>query len=326
MNRHFRSGHVIFTFWLGMLLVLITLTATAQSLPPPGGYVPHPVQRLERVPEPPGRLIPYRKGKLWGYADTTGRLVIAPVFETEPKVFLSGFGQIITRQRDPVTPFAKRYARPGSVYMFLNARGDLLWADRRHAVLLGADSSLLLVKQQGRYFDSVVYRFSRTATGRLWLRKEQLLPKAGLQVDAVGGLGPDRGIAYRRQNLPAKVNMLAPQLLQTALMDKQGRLLTGFNYARIYPFRHGVARFEQTGRDTDQWGLLDRQGQEVLPGVYQQVEDGGQGHLLANRRVGRERTCFLLDTLGRQVGPVRLGSLYWVVPGQLLSWLDEAGA
>ena len=270
--------------------------------------------------------MPYRKGRLWGYADTTGRVVIAPVFSNEPEKFLGGYGQVNTRQANPVTPFAKRYARPGGVYLFLNARGDMLWPDRRHAVLLGADSSLILVKQRGRYFDSAVYRFSRTTTGRLRLRKKQLVPPEGGGVTGVDGLGAGRGIAYLRQNLPAKANVLAPQLLRAALVDKQGRRLTGFDYARIHPFRNGLARFEQTGRDVDQWGLLDRQGREVLPGLYQDVEDGGRGRLLANRRVDRDHTCFILDTLGRQVGPVRAGSLYWVAMGQLLSWDDGAGS
>lgn len=308
-----------------LLLCLLAFLGTAWAQVPPGGYMPHPVQGLVRVPEPPGGLIPYRKGQLWGYADTTGRVVIRPVFEYEPEVFLCGFGQVVTRLPYPKSAFAKRYARPGSMFLFLNARGDLLWADRRHAVLLRTDSSLTLIKKKGHYFDSAAFCFGRTTTGWPVLRKEQLLPPEGLLVDAVGGLGADRGIAYYRlQKLPAKVNMLASQLRRAALLDKQGRLLTGFNYASIYPFRHGVARFEQTGRGSDQWGLLDRQGRELLPGVYEAVEDGGLGRLLANRQVGRERTCFLLDTLGRRVGPVRHGAMYWVAPGQVLSWGEGA--
>lgn len=307
------------------LVVTLLLAPVVSAQVPPGGYVPHPVERLQRVPEPPGGLIPYHKGNRWGYADTTGRVVIAPVFENEPEVFLCGFGQVISRVHEPQSEFSKRYAQPGSPLLFLNARGDLLWADRRHAVLLGADSSLQLVKQEGLFFDSVVYRFSRAITGRPLLRKEQLLPKGGPLVDAVAGLGAERGIAYRKQSLPPKANVLAPQLLRTALVDKQGHLLTGFNYSDIHPFRHGLARFEQTGRASGQWGLLDRQGREVLPGAYEQIEDGDQGRLLANRQVGNERTCFIVDTLGQRVGPVRAGALYWVVPGRMLGWGTEAG-
>ncbi|MGI4870579.1 MAG: hypothetical protein ACRYFX_05300 [Janthinobacterium lividum] len=63
-----------------LLLLLLALAGHAlpgygQALlsPPPGGYPPAVVTTLAPVPVPPGGLIPYRKGDLWGYADTTGR-------------------------------------------------------------------------------------------------------------------------------------------------------------------------------------------------------------------------------------------------------------
>ena len=321
-----RTVSAAFYFALTLLTTVYPRCVVAQI--PLGGYRPQEVKLLHKAPLPPAGLLPYRKGNRWGYADTTGRVVIAPVFENEPEVFLCGFGQVATQLLYPESDFAKRYDRPGSSLMFLNARGEFLWANRRHAVVLRADSSLALIKKKGHYFDSAAAAFGRTVTGRPVLRKEQILPPDGLLVDAVSGLGADRGIAYYHlQILPPKVNVLAPQLYRAALIDKQGRLLTGFNYSDIYPFHHGLARFEQTGRSEDQWGLLDRQGREVLPGAYEIIEDGGQDRLLANRLIGRrERTCFLVDTLGQRVGPVRSGALYWVAPGKLLIWGEGVGA
>ena len=74
-----------------LLLVLLPCAVGAQpELPPPGGWPLRPVATLRAVPEPPGGLVPYRQGSLWGFADTTGRVWIRPVFASEPPRFGAG--------------------------------------------------------------------------------------------------------------------------------------------------------------------------------------------------------------------------------------------
>jgi hypothetical protein len=83
-----------------LLLLLLPWAALAQELPPPGGWPLRPVTELRAVPEPPGGLVPYRQGALWGFADTTGRVWIRPVFTAEPARFGAGL-LLQTEQQAP---------------------------------------------------------------------------------------------------------------------------------------------------------------------------------------------------------------------------------
>jgi hypothetical protein len=79
-------------------LLLLPWAAAAQDLPPPGGWPLRTVAVLRVVPEPLGGLIPYRQGQLWGFADTTGRVWIRPVFTTQPPRF--GAGLLLQAQQE----------------------------------------------------------------------------------------------------------------------------------------------------------------------------------------------------------------------------------
>lgn len=83
-----------------LFFLLWTWAAVAQELPPPGGWPLRTVTELRAVPEPPGGLVPYRQGQLWGFADTTGRVWIRPVFASEPPRFGAGL-LLQAQQRGP---------------------------------------------------------------------------------------------------------------------------------------------------------------------------------------------------------------------------------
>ncbi|MGI4870333.1 MAG: WG repeat-containing protein [Janthinobacterium lividum] len=132
-----------------LLLVLLPCFVGAQQLPPPGGWPLRPVAELRAVPEPPGGLVPYRQGPLWGFADTTGRVWIRPVFASEPLRFGSelllwaerpaGFGPFKRRsgQQEPANEAATWNVRYGS----FDASGILnpdAFPVRRAAFLLNA--------------------------------------------------------------------------------------------------------------------------------------------------------------------------------------------
>ncbi|MDQ2794268.1 MAG: hypothetical protein M3Y12_09725 [Bacteroidota bacterium] len=74
--------------WLG--LALFPLPTQAQTPPP------RFEQRLPRVAPPPGRLLPYRRGERWGYADSTGRVVVAPVLRAAPLFSPAGVVRVDT--------------------------------------------------------------------------------------------------------------------------------------------------------------------------------------------------------------------------------------
>ena len=102
---------------LSLLLLLLPWAAPAQELPPPGGWPLRPVTELRAVPEPPGGLVPYRHGALWGFADTTGRVWIRPVFETEPPRFGAGLLLRAESSTDQRQQASKQQLPPQKTYL-----------------------------------------------------------------------------------------------------------------------------------------------------------------------------------------------------------------
>lgn len=137
-----------FHYFPGLALVFLLLLTgrggwaqPAAELPPVGGWPLRPVQTLRLVPEPPGGLIPYRKGQRWGYADTTGRIWIKPVLVDQPPELLGGVARVNLRTKPRRGPERKPSR---SAKGLLNARGELLVAPPRRSVrfVLLPDSSL----------------------------------------------------------------------------------------------------------------------------------------------------------------------------------------
>ncbi len=136
-----------FWFWVGLMLAGV-VTVRAQ----PGAPL-REVTRLARVPEPPGGLIPYRAGTLWGYADTTGRIVIRPCISwatiQETTLFDHGFA-VIRAAIEPSAVQALVSQTPGTEpsepeayrLLVLNARGELLRVRQSEAAVQQPDGSL----------------------------------------------------------------------------------------------------------------------------------------------------------------------------------------
>ena len=305
-------------------LSLLLLAATAAlAQPPPGGYVPKQVKHLARVAEPPGGLVPYRKGALWGYADTTGNVVIAPVLNYQPAFFTFGFGQVYEEQDDErgrqVDHNSKEFRLGLHTHRrFLNARGETLKGDNTHVVILMPDSSLQLVERQKYIGQPGLLEFRRNDDGTLQVITE-LIDDAKVKFYMMSYLGDGRTIGYKRQNLPPKAYALAPHLLRGALVDGEQRRLTPFKYAKIYPFRDGFARFEATGAAHAQWGLLDRNGRELLH-HYSSVDGPHSNRLIVYRSARDATTAFsgIVDTAGHFIARFEQRALLWLIPGQLI--------
>lgn len=110
---------------VGLLLMLTALLrpVLAQELPP-GGWPLRLVTELAVVPEPPGGLVPYRQGQLWGYADTTGRVWIQPQFAQEPPLFGQG---LLLRTGEGRQPWW--HTRYGTVWWELrNGKNEMQWS------------------------------------------------------------------------------------------------------------------------------------------------------------------------------------------------------
>ena len=266
--------------------------ALSDSLLPPGGWPLRRVTTLGPAPEPPGGLVPYRKGKRWGYADTTGRVWIAPVFQREPGFFKRSFARYETTRAQlgheelyymPTNPSTHRErrlqwrydrqqvleadeAKRQDTLLLLNARGEYLltcWA-RPRRFSRAPDSSRAFTE---RPTSAAVYRNPGTPA-RFYFRL--FLDPAGF-VSWVD-IGNRRFLAYRWKwwwpttKLSIIDNWFKHRSFRhtrAALFTATGRRLTRYRFKQISQFRGGVALYQD--RTDGSLGLLDTTGQRLTP-------------------------------------------------------------
>lgn len=233
-------------YWAVMLSFAFFLMLSASAQTPPDGLVPRRVTHLMRVPEPLGGLVAYRKGKLWGYSDTSGHVLIKPVFQREPAPFALGVG-LLTPEQDSLT--------------LINARGEFIRASHRQAIGFAPGEQLQLVSRKGIGFRPALAGL-HYPKGRLEAVWDTLWLSPSNNADDVR-LSLTRGLRYRQSRLPGKLAELDTEHGQGALIDEHGKPLTKYIYSSIDPFVRGFAVAKRTGPGAG-WVLLNRRGQEVV--------------------------------------------------------------
>ena len=296
---------MLYTILVGLLLGLGTKALpTTQTLPF--------VQHLVRVPLPPGGLVPYRRGKLWGYADTTGRVVIAPVLTSAPLFSSAGFVRIDAYYQLPGQHAHHLDANPDDYRdlatlgrpqqrLFLNARGECLRALPHEVALLEADGSLQLAP---RYVDANAGRLELIdipppldLVQTFWwlVPKQQLttrrLGRARLERRLVQGASSD---VYHYPQLPDRIEYSAV------------RHYLGFK--RVHRRRYGPAHHKLAWLKTrTPYALLDENGRRLTPYRYERIGDFSEGLAVVTQyeRKRHSYACGLLDRQGHEVLPVR---------------------
>ena len=289
--------------WAGVLLVLLLVLLGALGLRAQPGAPLREVTRLARVAEPPGGLIPYRSDKLWGYADTTGRVVIRPCLYWDAIQETAFFDQGFVRLDAYIDPEAllplpgRATSKPKEFGLqILNARGELLRVRPWEAAVQQPDGSLQCLPRaqaQGRRELFALVREPWQNTGF----NAGLYHRVGMP-DSTSALPPaPPGAAYGKalgahrvawEAAPASRppagarHQLAPPTLY-ALGDERGRLLTGYQFAAIAPFQEGraaitywlkasaAARRDGRPAATTTAGYLDTLGRVVIPARYERV-------------------------------------------------------
>ncbi len=254
----------LFLLWLAYLLGGPSLLVIGQAVPvpPPGGFTIQPVKQLRPAPEPPGGLVPYREGNLWGYCDTLGQIWIKPTFGRETTFFVRGFAQVM---REP------KHLQPEGAYYWLNARGECLNSGSDYAVIPTPDGALRAIRRRrnrsGKELVIIAaadtlaliaqlppYRYPQplaprlfsvergwTATVKLWYSVRLLLPVSFLQ-------------------------WLNDRYQSRGIIDDRGRRLGRKVYKQIAPFKNGEAFvLRKTRGDTTQLGRLDSTGRPLGP-------------------------------------------------------------
>jgi hypothetical protein len=259
-------------------------------------YQPHEVRRLAPAAEPPGGLVPYRHAKLWGYADTSGHVVLKPWLPEEPPFFIGGFAKL-TYSRIPVAD-----------YLVLNAHGEYLHVRPGQAIGLGPAGSVEVVRAADFPDRPFVTSFPQDVWPSEYARKRWC--KAHVDGRFVGGLRVDSYTLgngrFSRRNWVRRQRPGEPtdSVERYAMVDAQGHRLTGYYYEEISEFHSGRAVVLRAGRV----GYLNRQGQEVIkPRYYAQPDDYGAqschfAHGVARVYLDSLRSG-LIDTHGRVLLP-----------------------
>ena len=299
--------------WSALSSYLFSFLLQAQLVPTEGSPL-REVARLERVPEPPGGLIPYRKGKLWGYADTTGRLIIQPVWQghgvQETVLFRDGFAIVA-----PPVPLAAVKWLPGRTAALsqgaeyrlyvINARGELLRVRKSESAVRQSDGSLRVLPRwqaHGRWELRTLYQFPEEATGVSHVEYQRVqqaddqpenLPVDAYDVRLLGARRASWSVKPPRQ-VRSHASARQTSLNRYTLAKLDGRCLTDYRFASLHPFSENRAAFGL--RDTPaagskaltRYGFLDTTGREVIAAHFTRVSAfrGGRAVVQTNGQFG----------------------------------------
>lgn len=248
-----------------LVLTWAVLPGPLRAQPRPT-YQPREVTRLTAAPEPPGGLVPYRHAKLWGYADTSGHVVLKPWLPDEPPFFIGGFAKLSYEEY------------PVADYLVLNARGEYLHVRPGQAIGLGPAGSVEVVRVADYPDRPFVTGFPQDS----WQSEEQRKRWCKTHVDGffVGQLRVDSyTLGYNRFSRRRWVRRVRPgepadSVVRYAMVDAQGHRLTDFRYDWLDDFYGGRALMMRAGRV----GYLNLQGQEVIAPRYYVRPDDFEAH------------------------------------------------
>jgi WG containing repeat/S-layer homology domain len=232
-------------------------------------------------------LAAVHQGESWGFIDPTGKLVIAPQFD-EAQPFQEGLaavrqgdwgfvdrtGQLVVPwQPYQVSSFSQGLARVATPPDAMTYRVSYGFIDRQGKLVIPLDYS------SAEPFSSGVAAVSRYDS-ETWTRQEGYLDTTGAWtlLDAVGSGSPApfmEGVAVRWSGTqfgyidPTGKWAITPQQLATnsfGPIQSVGSFQSGFAVVTI----------------RDRYGLIDRQGKVVVPPLYSQIQEVGEGYAYAN--------------------------------------------
>ncbi|MGI4874298.1 MAG: WG repeat-containing protein [Janthinobacterium lividum] len=303
-----------------LLLWLLAGPAAAQALPP-GGYLLHQVAALRPTPAEGQQLVPYRRGPQWGYADTTGRLVVAPFADYLP-LFQDGLVRI--QAKPPYVAAATReHPHYWRDYLLLNAQGEYLLVRYPHFAAPSSDGRWqvhtpaeterqpALLPWQRRWLLGQPQRPEQS--GRLSM--QQLL--ATLDTANRRRVREQLGHGYFGEALVLKSYTTRGHDIRThntygplALMDSTTRLLTPHRYRALADLSEGHLWYAPAGPrwvddndkfypEPNRFGVLNVRRRQVTAARFRAYSPFRRGVATVQlRHLGRLRWA-VLDTAGR---------------------------
>ncbi|MBC7449299.1 MAG: WG repeat-containing protein [Hymenobacteraceae bacterium] len=270
--------------------------------------------------------MPYRKGRLWGFSDTTGRLIIKPQFAEEPSVFINGYAASeVKKVEQALRAKEGPYASESRKLRFFNAQGDMVSGGLSDFITWTSGG---LVKRprlkyagQPEVIDLVTperaARFGKMNSESIRLMRRTLTDGSVHYVYETPAVPPNRpelvgqylgeGCFLLEERNPSR-----RRYPYFSLIDGAGRNRTWRwdRYYRINPFSGGRATIQRSER----MGAIDRHGKEVVPCKYASVSTfyHNRATVSITGPWQRENAQWgLIDTMGQLLlGPLQLPSSY----------------
>jgi hypothetical protein len=278
------------------------------------------VTRLVAVAEPPGGLVPYQAGARWGYADTTGRVLIRPSFAwagTQQMIFFDQ-GLALVPQPDAATvaqwvPGRPPDTQPVTRYKLclLNPRGEFLRVLFTEAAVRQPDGSLVCVPRRQAYGQWELLAVQDWPQGQSTGFSTYAWRRVRPEDDPVPA--PPAGLAEATsptQLAPTRLSWQVGPGGGYLLADLAGHRLTPPRYATIGPFAGNRAVFSRlpSARDAPRnpadpaprYGYLDTLGREALAPRWQAASAFRHGWAVVTTPARQDA---VIDAQGRYLRP-----------------------
>ena len=248
-------------------------------------------------------MIPYRKGERWGYMDARGNLLVVPQFE-EAGFLISGRARV----------------RVNGKYGYLNAAGNYAIHPDYDAATEFEEYAKVSKAGKSFYIDPLGNPVSRETVAFRGAKCGGVI----IQVSY-----------FQRYQVDGKIGLLVHE---RSAPDS----LTGKRKIRYDTLPGLYDEFRENGkglvavRAGDFWGMLDQQGQWVLPPEYAAIEFFSNARGSAVNfygRIQKEGLWGLLDEKGAVVVPPKYESVKWYhsglflvkPPGRAAGYMDQYG-
>lgn len=294
-------------------------------------------------------LTPMKKGKLWGYVDESQQFIVQPTY-TAVGTFMSGYAWVNKGGKVKYDEFVT-----GGKFGVINDKGEIVCPVEYDYVDLCFNN--IVAVNKGCTFSEE----EDILTGGLWgyydlkNKKELISPqynqvtayytdsiawvqkggnmvfKLRLDVEKEKEKVVDKTFIfnasprYRLKSQFKKVNSSG----KWALIDKNGKLLTEFNYTSVGDFRNGMAYVYNNG-----YGALNTKGELTVPCQYELISDCYEGGRFWAYQVddGKNSKIGLIDTFNNPLTEFKYNvampfrqSVAWVTVGDMNAIVDMHG-
>jgi hypothetical protein len=241
-------------------------------------------------------LIPYRSGKQWGYADRSGRIIIAPQYEAaslfeEGVAIVSKEGRmaLINASNEPVIPFAQQML--GTIY-----KGTCL-----KIIPSGSKGIYGAVSLKNETLVPCIYDFAGRQGDFFMVTKGYLNGVYSLD----GKMLLDTVYTYIHYTDGFFRVSKDPRQNVQGLISREGKLVTPMEYMVFDRFSGGRAK----ARKGDLFGYIDSSGKEVIPPMYDLAWTFSEGHAVVESKKNGVWAYGMIDRNGKPTIPVSFQKL-----------------